>query len=121
SRRRHTRSKRDWSSDVCSSDLGDDAAPTDGTTAEDADDAAAEGSVEDAADDVDDAQAVEDADEQAPGAASTQAVLDITVVEVEDEIVAGGLMQRLEGSETLRHPFAEVTVTSTALLDSLTA
>ena len=100
---------------------GDDAAPTDGTTAEDADDAAAEGSVEDAADDVDDAQAVEDADEQAPGAASTQAVLDITVVEVEDEIVAGGLMQRLEGSETLRHPFAEVTVTSTALLDSLTA
>src|SRR5438067_10832501 len=26
SRRRHTRSKRDWSSDVCSSDLRDDAA-----------------------------------------------------------------------------------------------
>src|SRR5207249_9480340 len=25
SRRRHTRSKRDWSSDVCSSDLGEDA------------------------------------------------------------------------------------------------
>src|SRR5437868_15132378 len=27
SRRRHTRSKRDWSSDVCSSDLGGDAPP----------------------------------------------------------------------------------------------
>src|SRR5207249_9036778 len=27
SRRRHTRSKRDWSSDVCSSDLGDDPGP----------------------------------------------------------------------------------------------
>src|SRR5699024_11525408 len=28
SRRRHTRSKRDWSSDVCSSDLADDDEPT---------------------------------------------------------------------------------------------
>src|SRR5690606_39545438 len=27
SRRRHTRFSRDWSSDVCSSDLGEDAAP----------------------------------------------------------------------------------------------
>src|SRR5690606_40560576 len=30
SRRRHTRFSRDWSSDVCSSDLGDPAAPDDG-------------------------------------------------------------------------------------------
>src|SRR5699024_11600566 len=28
SRRRHTRSKRDWSSDVCSSDLGECSVPT---------------------------------------------------------------------------------------------
>src|SRR5699024_11598324 len=32
SRRRHTRSKRDWSSDVCSSDLGDAAEKRDGLT-----------------------------------------------------------------------------------------
>src|SRR5699024_11404487 len=31
SRRRHTRSKRDWSSDVCSSDLGSEIAPLLGT------------------------------------------------------------------------------------------
>src|SRR5438067_11154989 len=30
SRRRHTRSKRDWSSDVCSSDLAASAAPAEG-------------------------------------------------------------------------------------------
>src|SRR5207249_8266635 len=29
-RRRHTRSKRDWSSDVCSSDLAEDLAPASG-------------------------------------------------------------------------------------------
>src|SRR5699024_11928499 len=32
SRRRHTRSKRDWSSDVCSSDLGHDRAAAGGRT-----------------------------------------------------------------------------------------
>src|SRR5207249_7844891 len=34
SRRRHTRSKRDWSSDVCSSDLVVDAAPAPGVAPE---------------------------------------------------------------------------------------
>src|SRR5699024_11602566 len=32
SRRRHTRSKRDWSSDVCSSDLGEQKQAATGTT-----------------------------------------------------------------------------------------
>ena len=52
---------------------------------------------------------------------ATSATLDITVLEVTDEVVAGGMMQRLETSETLVHPFARATVTATALLDSLTA
>lgn len=51
----------------------------------------------------------------------TTATLDLTVVEVADKIVAGGLMSRLEGSETLIHPYAQATVVATVLLDSLTA
>ncbi|MDN5901505.1 MAG: hypothetical protein L0H74_15750, partial [Brachybacterium sp.] len=52
---------------------------------------------------------------------ATSATLDLTTVEVTDEVVAGGLMQRLEGSATLIQPYAQVTVTATTLLDSLTA
>ncbi|MGP5715366.1 hypothetical protein [Brachybacterium tyrofermentans] len=52
---------------------------------------------------------------------ATSATVDLTAVEVTDEVIAGGLMTRLEDSETLLHPYAQVTVTATALLDSLTA
>lgn len=60
-------------------------------------------------------------EETAAAATSTSAVTDVTVLEVQDEVEAGGLMQRLEDSETLRHPYAAITVTATALLESLTA
>ncbi|MDN6303318.1 MAG: hypothetical protein L0J57_09770 [Brachybacterium sp.] len=62
----------------------------------------------------------ETSEEPAPDPATT-ATLDLTVGEVADEIVAGGLMSRLEGSETLIHPYAQATVVATTLLDSLTA
>ncbi|MGP9745899.1 hypothetical protein [Brachybacterium sp. AOP29-B2-41] len=52
---------------------------------------------------------------------ATLATLDLTAVEVMNEVTAGGLMTRLKDSATLLHPFAQVTVTATALLDSLTA
>ncbi|ATG50364.1 hypothetical protein CFK38_01615 [Brachybacterium vulturis] len=63
----------------------------------------------------------EGADEEPAVDPATSATLDLTTVEVSDEIVAGGLMQRLETSETLIQPYAQVTVTATTLLDSLTA
>ena len=66
------------------------------------------------------ADAPERAEESAADPA-TSAVLDLTAVEVEDEVVAGGLMKRLETTETLLHPHAAISVTATALLDSLTA
>lgn len=64
---------------------------------------------------------VKDGSEEPAADPATSATLDLTTVEVTDEVVAGGLMQRMETSETLIQPYAQVTVTATTLLDSLTA
>lgn len=65
--------------------------------------------------------AAADGAEETTAAPGTAATLDLDAVEVVDEVVAGGLMSRVEDSETLIHPFAQATVLATALLDSLTA
>ena len=60
-------------------------------------------------------------DEEAAPPPSTSATVDFDVIEVEDEITAGGLMSRTTDSETFIHPLAEATMVATTLLDSLTA
>lgn len=62
-----------------------------------------------------------EAPEESAADTATSAVLDLTAVEVEDEAATEVLMQRLEASETLLYPHAAISVTGTALLDSLTA
>lgn len=67
----------------------------------------------------DDAAAAADASEET--AAAHSAVVELTAVEVDDTAAAEQLMTPLEGGQTLLHPLAQVTVTATALLDSLEA
>ena len=67
----------------------------------------------------DDAAAAADASEET--AATHSAVVELTAVELDDTAAAEQLMTPLEGGQTLLHPLAQVTVTATALLDSLEA
>lgn len=67
-----------------------------------------------------DAQAT-DGDGAEETAAVDSAVVELTAVEVADTAAAEELMTPLEGGQALQHPLAQVTVTATALLDSLEA
>lgn len=67
-----------------------------------------------------DAQAT-DGDGAEETTAADSAVVELTAVEVADTAAAEELMTPLEGGQALQHPLAQVTVTATALLDSLEA
>ena len=54
-------------------------------------------------------------------AAADSAVVELAAVEVDDTAAAEQLMTPLDGGQTLLHPLAQVTVTASALLDSLEA
>lgn len=77
----------------------------------------------------DDPAAPDDGDESAADGASAEggdapsqsAVVDLSPVEVTEEAAAAELMTPLEGVTPLRHPYAEITVTASALLDQLDA
>ncbi|MGO1283979.1 MAG: hypothetical protein ACTHUU_02595 [Brachybacterium sp.] len=76
------------------------------------------GAPDEEAADLEGAAETEDESSPAPG---TSATIEIDVLEVEDEMTAGGLMTRMSDSETMIHPHAQATVVATTLLDSLTA
>ena len=82
-----------------------------------ADEDPAGGAPDEEAADLEGAAEAEDESSPAPG---TSATVEIDVLEVEDEMTAGGLMTRMTDSETMIHPLAQATVIASALLDSLT-